>query len=182
MRKFMIFTAAALLGFMFVSCTTGDDDEEELSGNLLLNPGFEKPITTEWLNWNNFVRVNNNTHSGTYSGQVGPGAGGGGQMVIGDWEGKTFEISCWVKVNADQVLSFQVQYKTLEGSNLNFVGATPDQDPPGYFDPIDFTDGEYVYRTITLTAPANCQNILVAFWKNSTEGYAYIDDFRLIQK
>jgi hypothetical protein len=138
--------------------------------NLVVNGGFENGLTG-WINWGNSA-PSSAAAAGSSAAQVGPDAGGFGQVVGGIVAGATYTLSAQVK-SPLELGYLGLKFMDNAGNVLaqNFV---------------TFREIFYTAVQLELAAPANATTALVYVWKDAptfaTGGFATIDEVVMAQK
>jgi hypothetical protein len=136
--------------------------------NLLFNAGFESGNLPPWINWGYGALANWISHTGVYSGLVGPGQGGLAQKVTGITPGATYVMTVWAVLGStSQPASVGVEVHDSSGTQL--------QNPEKSVNSTVWTQ-----YTVTVTAPSNTADLTPWVWNSG--GYVYVDDFSLTKQ
>lgn len=143
-------------------------DDFVLYKNMILNPGFEQQ-NASWVDWGSSGAVSGVGSSGSYGMRVGTGAGGRGQEITaGVSAGANYTLNAWCKVSTSSETGY-IGVKCYNSSNEE-IGAFH----VGAVDNVYYTQ-----KYITFTAPAGTVKLQPYIWKNSGNGYLYVDDMEL---
>ncbi len=139
--------------------------------NLVGNPGFEHQ-NAGWSNWGNSEVVTDHVHHGTYALRIGTGGGGRVQDIRTDIEeGSSYVLSGWGKVGASGETGL---------TRIRFYDASNNQLS---LNAIEYTETEYTYKELPVTAPTGTSYAQIFIWKNAGIGsYFYVDDIELIKQ
>ena len=123
------------------------------TGNLILNPGFEKNLTN-WGDWDGVSEITTEKyHSGSSSLVVGPGTGGRYQDIDGLVPGGTYTLSAWVLMEGD----IEVQNASIGLYHLKLYTWIVESD-------------DFYQASLTFTVPMDKTGITIYCWNN------YIDE------
>lgn len=144
---------------------------ELISGNQLLNPGFENGLTN-WISLSSSNSRLNRTFvkAGTNSFEIGTGTGGCEQAITTVLvPGSKYTLSAWCKI--------------LTGTptiNLN-VNSYNSNGTSSYFSSTNITSTEYEQKVLTFTLPANAVGLVVNVYKSTSGSTVLLDNFELVK-
>jgi len=134
--------------------------------NLLTNGSFTNDLMV-WENWDQVMSITTNAYSGGKALLIGPGQGGGGQMVSAE-AGQTYQLSAWVKISGNPSWA-SIGIHFLD-SAYNEIGTMAETEA---------TSTTYTQISTTGTAPAGTRYILASMWKSDMVGQFFVDDLIL---
>ena len=146
------------------------------SGNMLLNPGIESPLTVGWTDdWDNNSVVTTTAHSGKKCLAAGPGAGGRAQQFNGFIPGSTYTLSAWCLLTGS---GFETQEAYI-GADMRDASGTRIYTPSSII-----TDSlEWQQVTVTFTIPMEAVSVVIFVYQeinNNSPAGVLTDDWALI--
>ena len=136
--------------------------------NLLTNGSFVNDLMV-WENWQQTMSITTNAYSGGKALLVGPGEGGGGQLVSAE-AGQTYQLLAMAKVSGSPAWA---------GLGLHFLDNNFNEIGNGLA--FGVTATSYTQYSTSGTAPTGTRYVQVAFWKSGTVGQLFVDDLVLQQ-
>jgi len=140
-------------------------------GNLVVNHGFESPLTLGWTgDWGNSKLNTTTTKSGSAALEIGPNSGGRDQWLYSGFiAGNSYTMSAWCKILTGTPISFFAAKCIDEnGANTTFTS-----------DHISSTTS-FEQMKFTFKIPANTVAIQFYIWMGTPLSSIVIDDFECV--
>jgi len=139
-----------------------------VTGNLIVNPGFENPLTTGWTgDWGNSRLNTTFTKSGSAALEIGPNSGGRDQWLYSGFiAGNTYTLSAWCKILTGAPIAFFAA-KCIDSYSGNTTFSSAHINSTTSFEQIK----------LTFKIPANTVAIQLYVWMGSSLSSIVIDDF-----
>ena len=140
------------------------------SNNLVTNGGFESGLAN-WVDWGNSASATQ-AAAGSSAAQVGTGAGGFGQHVLGGVvPGNRYRLTAQARVSVPGEIGY-LGVMFTDDSGLGTALLVQN---------VVFRSTTYGAVQADVTAPANARRAVVFVWKNDASGFALVDDVSLVQ-
>jgi hypothetical protein len=140
----------------------------EFLDNKVVNGGIESGLQG-WQNWGNTLASSADVPTGAQAAQVGPGAGGFGQLVGGIVGGASYRVSALAKVSNPSEPGY-LGVAFIDGAGHWLLVQN-----------VVFASTTFARTEANATAPASATQALVFVWKNAGTGLASLDDVALFQ-
>lgn len=144
-------------------------DVSEVTGNMILNPGFEEDLTN-WGGWGNNATINTTTvRTGLKSLELSPTSGVRTQIILSPVEpNTTYTFSAWFKINSGTpAAGLAINYTLLDGSTQWLSSNIT-------------ISNQFEQKAYTFTTPADVFGITAIIQLNSS-GALIVDDVELVK-